>query len=170
MTSITRRYRFSASHRLHSDALSAAENERLYSKCNNPFGHGHDYTLEVTASGPMGEADGMILSRRRLDRLVEETVLRLVSNRNLNADVPDFAGLVPTTENLALVIARRLLQNWACYLCAAHPSGDSMAGPSPRLARVHIQETGRNGFEVLLPAIADRALSHLKVENVHAQS
>jgi 6-pyruvoyltetrahydropterin/6-carboxytetrahydropterin synthase len=152
MTSITRRYRFSASHRLHSGALSAADNQRLYGKCNNPFGHGHDYILEVTASGLVCETTGLILPRQRLDRLIEEKVLRLLANRNLNSDVPDFARLVPTTENLALVIARLLEQSWTDSLGRGPLGGDSQGQKPARLVRVHLQETDRNGFEVLLAA------------------
>jgi 6-pyruvoyltetrahydropterin/6-carboxytetrahydropterin synthase len=97
MTTLTRRFRFSASHRLHSDALSAAENDRIYGKCNNPFGHGHDYVLEVTASGPVDPVTGRVLRIETLDRLVQETILSRLSNRNLNLDIPEFATLVPTT-------------------------------------------------------------------------
>jgi 6-pyruvoyltetrahydropterin/6-carboxytetrahydropterin synthase len=159
MTTLTRRYRFSASHRLHSSRLSAAENQRVYGKCNNPFGHGHDYILEVTAAGPLDPATGLILSRSALDGLVEEKILRVFANRNLNLDVPEFQSLVPTTENIALVIARILEQNWNAHL------GDATAA---RLRRVHLQETDRNGFEVLLPAVPHRPIRHHQLENVHA--
>ncbi|MBV9762973.1 MAG: 6-carboxytetrahydropterin synthase [Acidobacteriaceae bacterium] len=162
MTSLTRRYRFSASHRLHSEALSAADNQRLYGKCNNPHGHGHDYILEVTATGRVGEANGLILSRRRLDRLVEDKILCCFANRNLNADAPDFAQLVPTTENLALVITRLLKESWADYVAGSD-------GACSHLSRVHIQETGRNGFEVLIPDSNSRNLSS-QVEDTYAQS
>lgn len=114
--SITRRYRFSASHRLHAPELSAAENQRLYGKCNNPFGHGHDYELQVTASGDIDDRTGRILPVLKLDQLVEDKILRLFSHRNMNLDVPQFERLVPTTENIALVIADLLAQNWSAYL------------------------------------------------------
>jgi 6-pyruvoyltetrahydropterin/6-carboxytetrahydropterin synthase len=142
MTTLTRLYRFSASHRLHSPALSEAANDRLYGKCNNPFGHGHDYVLEVTVSGPVDPAAGRILPLDALDRLVEEKVLAAFASRNLNLDVPEFDKLVPTSENIAFVIARRLEQHWNTYL------GRALA----RLSRIHVQETDRNGFEVLLPS------------------
>jgi 6-pyruvoyltetrahydropterin/6-carboxytetrahydropterin synthase len=158
MTTLTRRYRFSASHRLHSDALSAAENDRIYGKCNNPFGHGHDYVLEVTASGPVDPVTGRVLRIKSLDRLVQETILSRLSNRNLNLDIPEFATLVPTTENIALLITRLLEQNWTRYLGHA----------SAHLSRVHIQETDRNGFEVLLPAKTPHAAPQPELENVHA--
>jgi 6-pyruvoyltetrahydropterin/6-carboxytetrahydropterin synthase len=121
MITLTRRYHFSASHRLHSPALSAAENARIFGKCNNPFGHGHNYTLEVTVAEPI------VSILPKLDRLVAERVLSLFAHRNLNLDVPQFAHLVPTTENIALVIA------------------DLLKDQLP-LVRIHIQETDRNSF------------------------
>ena len=139
---LTRRYHFSASHRLHSDILSDAENDRLYGKCNNPFGHGHNYRLEVTVSGKLDGSAHTLVPLPVLDRLVREQILDLLDNRNLNLDVPQFAGSVPTTENLILVIASVLEGNWNAYL------GDLPV----RLHGVHIQETDRNGFEVLLQA------------------
>ena len=158
MTTLTRLYRFSASHRLHSAELSAAGNQRLYGKCNNPFGHGHDYVLEVTASGSIDSVTGRILPVPTLDRLVAEKILPLFANRNINLDIAEFANRVPTTENVTLFIAALLDQHWAAYFDTG----------SVRLARVHIQETGRNGFEVLVPAAADRRASQPHLENVHA--
>lgn len=140
MTTLTRRYHFSASHRLHSPELSADQNERLYGKCNNPFGHGHNYALEVTVAGEVDERTGLICSLRKLDSLVEDAVLTRFSWRNLNEDVPQFSKLVPTTENLARVAAELLEQAW------------SSAWPDSRvhLYRIHIQETDRNGFELFM--------------------
>lgn len=138
MMTVTRLYRFSASHRLHSPALSEAENASLYGKCNNPFGHGHDYVVEVTVGGTRDPRTGLLVPVSKLDRLVEETVLRLFAHSNINLDVPQFAGRVPTTENLVLVITELLLQNWNAYL----------GGLPIHLDRVHIQETARNGFEL----------------------
>jgi 6-pyruvoyltetrahydropterin/6-carboxytetrahydropterin synthase len=158
MTTVTRLYRFSASHRLHSAELSDAENQRLYGKCNHPFGHGHDYVLAITAAGSVDSFTGRLLPVPTLDRLVEENVLRLFANRNLNLDVPQFATLVPTTENLALTIAALLEQHWAAHL----------PGSSARLWRVHIQETARNGFEVLIGKPARRLALKPETETVHA--
>jgi 6-pyruvoyltetrahydropterin/6-carboxytetrahydropterin synthase len=139
VTAITRRYRFSASHRLHVEGLGKEENERLYGKCNNPYGHGHDYVLEVTCAGAVDGDTGLIVPVAQLDTLVQERVLRLLASRNLNADVPQFAAIVPTTENLTEVITHLLERNWTDFI----PSG-------ARLTRVHVQETDRNGFEVLV--------------------
>jgi 6-pyruvoyltetrahydropterin/6-carboxytetrahydropterin synthase len=141
-TTITRLYRFSASHRLHSPDLSAAENVSCYGKCNHPFGHGHNYVLEVTAAGDLDQRTGLLLPVSKLDQLVQDTVLQHLAYRNMNLDVPQFERLVPTTENVVLVITGLLQQNWEAYL----------AGVPARLRRVHIQETDRNGFEVVLNA------------------
>jgi 6-pyruvoyltetrahydropterin/6-carboxytetrahydropterin synthase len=153
---ITRLYRFSASHRLHSPRLSAAENVRVYGKCNNPFGHGHNYVLEVTAAGDLDSRTSVLLPVSKLDRLVRETVLQLFAYSNINVDVPQFKHLVPTTENVALVIADLLQQHWDAYL------GEVPA----RLHRIHIQETDRNGFEVLLNASQHTSIPDLRPESV----
>jgi 6-pyruvoyltetrahydropterin/6-carboxytetrahydropterin synthase len=129
---LTRRYRFAASHRLDTPALTAEENRKLYGKCNNPYGHGHDYSLEISVEGPLN-GDGMVVDRQALDQLVEQRVLRALDHKNLNCDVPEFEGVVPTTENLASLIERRLRDNWNL---------------SPRLARIRIAETDRNTFEM----------------------
>ena len=140
-TRVTRLYRFSASHRLHLSQLSEDENTRLYGKCNNPFGHGHDYVLEVTAEGQPDSETGQIVRVADLDSLVQNCVLRLFAERNINLDVPEFRELVPTTENIAKVIAELIRSNWKTYI-----------SDSARLRRVHVQETDRNGFEVWIPA------------------
>src|ERR1700693_58480 len=100
---LTRRYRFSASHRLDTPALSPEENRKLYGKCNNPYGHGHNYVLDVTLEGSPG-VSGLVASRSALDTLVSERVLARMDHRNLNEDVAELASAVATTENLALVI------------------------------------------------------------------
>jgi 6-pyruvoyltetrahydropterin/6-carboxytetrahydropterin synthase len=146
---LTRRYYFSASHRLHSQALSISENARLYGKCNNPFGHGHNYRLEVTVEGAADQVSGLILPIGELDRFVEEKIVRLFAHRNINLDVPQFTQLVPTTENLAIVIGALLEGNWPV----------SFARIGVRPIRIHIQETERNSFEVLLGK-RNRTLGH----------
>jgi 6-pyruvoyltetrahydropterin/6-carboxytetrahydropterin synthase len=127
---LTSRYRFAAAHRLDTPALSPEENRRLYGKCNNPYGHGHDYVLDVTVDGPV-DSTGQVVNRESLDRLVRSTVLEALEHRNLNADVAEFADLVPTTENLAEVIRGRLEQAWNL---------------PARLVRMRIAETDRNSF------------------------
>lgn len=142
-TSVTRLYRFSASHRLHIRQLNEDENTRLYGKCNNPFGHGHNYVLEVTAEGPVDGQTGLAIQLSALDSMVDERVLRLFRDRNINLDVTQFQDIVPTTENIAAVITELLQENWATYISGA-----------ARLRRVHVQETDRNGFEVWVPSEA----------------
>jgi 6-pyruvoyltetrahydropterin/6-carboxytetrahydropterin synthase len=138
MIVLTRRYRFSASHRLHSPALSDAENAATYGKCNNPHGHGHDYVLEVSVRGPLDPATGRVADVAVLDRLVETEVLAELRHRDLNSDVPALTGKAPTTELLAGAIGGILAGRWS----SAFPGG------SPGLDRVRIYETRRNRFEV----------------------
>ena len=137
MFRVTRSYRFAASHRLHAPQLTEEQNQAIYGKCNKPFGHGHNYVLEVTARGPVDDS-GRAIDPERLDDLVQQQVLTPFSHRNLNVDVNSFAARVPTSENLAVEICRRLKENWA----AVFP------GEWPKLERVRIAETARNIFEV----------------------
>jgi 6-pyruvoyltetrahydropterin/6-carboxytetrahydropterin synthase len=142
MISITRCYRFSASHRLHSPLLSDAENSRVYGKCNNPYGHGHDYVLELTITGGLDPVTGLLMPLAQLDRFVDQKILRLFAYRNINLDVPGFANLVPTTENVVQVIAEIVQRHWPEWF----------GNLKIRVSRVHLQETDRNGFELVLPA------------------
>jgi 6-pyruvoyltetrahydropterin/6-carboxytetrahydropterin synthase len=157
MTSVTRRYRFAASHRLHSPDLSDSENARIYGKCNNPFGHGHDYVLEVSITGPVHPLTGLIVSIPALDAFIERHVLRLFANRNINLDIAQFSdGLAATSENIALVIADIIQQHWP----------DQFGSTPAHLKRIHIQETDRNGFEVLLGVASRQAFSSAEIESV----
>ena len=136
MVHLTRRYRFSAAHRLHNQALNAEENARLYGKCNNPRGHGHDYTLEVTVAGDVDPSTGMVIDLGLLDRLVEREVVDRFDHTHLNLDVESFRARVPTTENLCLEIYH--------LLTGALPEGP---GGRARLERVRLEETRSNFFE-----------------------
>jgi 6-pyruvoyltetrahydropterin/6-carboxytetrahydropterin synthase len=112
----------------------------MYGKCNNPYGHGHDYVLEVSVRGPVEECTGRVVDLGALDALVHCEVLTAFDHRDLNADVAEFAGVVPTTENLVDEVERRLRRRWD----AAFP------GQRPELDRIRIQETRRNAFEARL--------------------
>jgi 6-pyruvoyltetrahydropterin/6-carboxytetrahydropterin synthase len=125
-----RRYHFSASHRLHSAHLTDEENCRVFGKCNNPFGHGHNYELEVNLSGEVDPETGMIANLTDLDAFVENAVLRAFDHKSLNEEVPVFQEIVPTTENLCIEIYERLKDF-----------------PRAKLERVRIQETRNNSFE-----------------------
>jgi 6-pyruvoyltetrahydropterin/6-carboxytetrahydropterin synthase len=127
---LTRRYMFSASHRLHSEGLSAQENRDTYGKCNNPHGHGHNYMLEVTVSGQVELGTGMVCPRTELDRFVEQNILQNFDLQNLNL-LPQFAGAVPTTENLCIALYDILQRGFT----PAH------------LEKVRIEETLMNSFE-----------------------
>lgn len=132
MISTTRRYRFPAAHVLRRADLDEAENQRIYGKCANPNGHGHDYTLEVTLSGPVDPASGRVIEPARLDELVERSLLRRFSHRLLNDD-PLFADRVPTAENIAQ-LAHGLLR-------------EALGADDVRLRRVRVRETRNNTFD-----------------------
>jgi 6-pyruvoyltetrahydropterin/6-carboxytetrahydropterin synthase len=138
MFRVTRRYQFAASHRLHSAQLDEQENQRLYGKCNNPYGHGHNYVVEVSARGPADKVSGRAVDTDGLDELVRRHVLQPFDHHNLNAEVPAFADTVPTSENLGYEICRRLKRNWK----------EVFPGDWPKLEKVRIGETPRNIFEV----------------------
>ena len=127
---LSRRYTFAASHRLHSPAFSEAENLRVYGKCNNPHGHGHNYTIEVTLSGAVDPATGMVANLGDLDPFVQRHVLDAFDHRNLNEEVEAFRTKVPTTENLCIEIFNRLRDF-----------------PKAHLERVRVEETSKNSFE-----------------------
>ena len=138
MLRLTRRYRFSASHRLHAPALGDEENRAAYGKCNNPWGHGHDYALEVSVAGPLDSDTGQVVNPAALDALVRETVIEPLDHRDLNRDVAAFTETVPTSENLVREIERRLMAAW--------PSRFQRGGPV--LAGIRLRETRRNIFEI----------------------
>lgn len=125
-----RRYRFAASHRLHSEKLTAEENSRVFGKCNNPYGHGHNYVVELSVSGAVDPATGMIANLADLDAFVEREIIEPFDHRSLNEDVPAFRKQVPTTENLCKEIFRRL-----------------KGFPNAKLERVRVEETVNNSFE-----------------------
>ena len=127
---LNRRYTFCASHRLHSSHLDEAENQRIYGKCNNPYGHGHNYVVEVTVTGKVDPATGMIANLTDLDGFVMREVLEPFDHTYLNKDVAAFRDVVPTTENLCIEIYSRL-----------------KSFPSAQLVKIRLEETGRNSFE-----------------------
>lgn len=127
---LTRRYMFSASHRLHSDEMTDDENTRVYGKCNNPHGHGHNYTVEVTVSGRVDPNTGMVCNLVDLDGFVEKRIIDRYHLQNLNL-LPEFAANVPTTENLCISVYDIVQRGFSL----AH------------LEKVRIEETLMNSFE-----------------------
>ena len=127
---LTKRYWFSASHRLHCDALSAEENRDVYGKCNNPHGHGHNYALEVTVAGQVDPKTGMVCNLADLDGFIHENILERFGHENLNT-LTEFQGVVPTTENLCIEIYRILAQGF-------HHAA---------IEKVRMEETMLNSFE-----------------------
>jgi 6-pyruvoyltetrahydropterin/6-carboxytetrahydropterin synthase len=126
---LTRRYMFAASHRLHAPTLSDEQNRETYGKCNNPHGHGHNYALEVTVSGPVSAETGMVCNLVEIDEAVRRDVLERFDHQNLNT-LQEFGTLVATTENLAEVAYNILKQSFN----AVH------------LEQVRIEETMMNSF------------------------
>ena len=125
-----RRYTISASHRLHTDALTAEENRATYGKCNNPHGHGHNYVVEVVVAGAVNPETGMVVNMAALDEVVRGRVIDRFDHANLNLDSL-FVNRVPTTENLSRAVFALLKD--------ALPAGE--------LARVCVEETENNFFE-----------------------
>jgi 6-pyruvoyltetrahydropterin/6-carboxytetrahydropterin synthase len=128
--SLGRRYRFAASHRLHNAKWSADVNRELYGKCNSPYGHGHNYVVEVAFTGAVDPQTGMIANLGELDPFVDREVLEAFDHKYLNEEIAEFRNAVPTTENLAREVFRRLKKF-----------------PGARLERVRIEETSKNSFE-----------------------
>ncbi len=108
MIYVTRRAEFSASHFYHNPAFSPEENRRIFGKGNNPHGHGHNYTLEVTVAGPINPGTGMVLDLKELKNLLETEVLQLLDHKFLNEEVPVFRTTIPTTENIAVEVWKLL--------------------------------------------------------------
>jgi 6-pyruvoyltetrahydropterin/6-carboxytetrahydropterin synthase len=108
VVTVTRRLHFNAAHRVHNPALSDAENERLFGKCNNPNWHGHNYTLDVSVRGPVDERTGYVIDLSVLKAIAEERAVDLIDHRNHNLDVPFMRGDIPTSENLVVAIWREL--------------------------------------------------------------
>lgn len=127
---LTRRYLFSAAHRLHNPTFSADENYRIYGKCNNAYGHGHNYVVEVTVSGIPDPATGMVVNLADLDHFVQREVLDPFDHCYLNEDIPLFRESVATTEKLCIEIYRRL-----------------HSFPQAHLERILVEETALNSFE-----------------------
>ncbi|HZQ44937.1 MAG TPA: 6-carboxytetrahydropterin synthase [Acidobacteriaceae bacterium] len=126
---LSRRYHFSASHRLHVDALSPEENRATFGKCNNPYGHGHNYTVQLTLSGAIDPDTGMVTNLADLDQFAEREMVSRFDHENLNM-LECFRDVVPTTENLAIEI-------W--HIFAEYPHAT--------LERVRVEETSNNSFD-----------------------
>lgn len=130
-TTLGRRYRFAASHRLHNAKFGAEENRRLYGKCNSPHGHGHNYVLEVALGGTVDPTTGTIANLGELDPFVEREVVEAFDHKYMNEEIAAFRNVVPTTENVCREIYRRL-----------------RGFPPARVERVRIEETSKNSFEI----------------------
>ena len=128
MIELTRRATFSASHFYWNDAWSAAENQRVFGRCANRNGHGHNYTLEVTVAGDPDPVTGFVVDLKWLKDVMEREVVDVYDHRHLNLEVAEFAKAIPTTENIAIAAWNRLV-------------GVIGNGGAARLTRVRIYET-----------------------------
>jgi 6-pyruvoyltetrahydropterin/6-carboxytetrahydropterin synthase len=132
VVTMTRLYIFSAAHRLYNPQLSDEQNRAIYGKCANPYGHGHDYKIEITVKGVPDPITGMVMNLTELDALVQAEVLRHLDHKHLNEETPPFDHIPPTSENLVAFIVERL---------TPHLQGNA------RLYRVRLWETPRSYFE-----------------------
>jgi 6-pyruvoyltetrahydropterin/6-carboxytetrahydropterin synthase len=135
---ITHAFEFSASHRLHSAALSDQENRDVFGMCNNPHGHGHNYEVEVTLRGTPDPRTGMLMDLNVLSRLVRERIFERVDHKHLNHDVPFLEGLVTTAENLAIAFWGEL-------------EPILKDAPGCKLHRIRVRESRHNSAEYLGP-------------------
>lgn len=108
MVYVTRKAHFSAAHRLFNPEFTDEENERVFDKCNNPHGHGHNYAIEVTVSGEPDPKTGYVIDLKKLSEIIDDVILTKVDHKHLNYDVPELAGIIPTAENIALVFWKLL--------------------------------------------------------------
>ncbi len=108
MIYLTRKAEFSASHHYHNPEFSAEENQRIFGKCNNPNGHGHNYTLEVTVEGEVDPKSGFVVDLKQMKEIMNREVIDAMDHRYLNKEVPEFATQIPTSENIAIAIWKRL--------------------------------------------------------------
>ena len=130
---LSRRFRFSASHRLHVDHLSGERNREIFGKCNNPFGHGHNYTVQVTVQGQVDSSTGMVVNLADFDGFTAREVLPRFGYANLNEDAV-FRDLVPSTENVCMEL-------WGVF----QKFVDQHAGLV--LRRIRVEETSNNAFD-----------------------
>lgn len=126
---LSRRYRLSASHRLHCNAYTDAQNAAVYGKCNNPHGHGHNYVIEVTVAGPINATTGMVCDLGQLDAFARTNLVDRFDGMNLNT-LDLFKAQVSTTENFTAEIYRIF---------------ESFRGA--QVVRVRVEETSNNSFE-----------------------
>ena len=135
---VFRKEHFNAAHRIFNPAWDDKKNAEVFGKCSNPLYHGHNYELIVKVTGVPDPETGYVMDMKVLSRITAEEVLGKFDHRNLNLDTNAFHEIVPTTENLAFEIARRLKRAWTSYF----------PGDWPRLEKIRIEETPRNIFEI----------------------
>jgi len=131
MVYVTRRQVFSASHRLHNSSLTDEENRKLFDKCNNPHGHGHNYTLEVVVAGEIDSITGYVIDLKELKKIIMENIIAKVDHKHFNYDVDFMKNIIPTTENITIAFWNQLINKI----------------PSGKLYSVKLYETENNYIE-----------------------
>lgn len=154
MVYVSRKAHFSAAHRLFNPTFSDDRNESVFDKCNNPRGHGHNYTLEVTVAGLPDPETGYVIDLKKLARLMDELVVDKVDHKHLNYDVPELRGIIPTAENIAIVFWQLLepkITDGKLYSIRLFESDNNFVeyrgepvGPIPRYAEVISRTASRN--------------------------
>lgn len=139
---LSRRYHLSASHRLHTESFSPEQNKVVYGKCNHPYGHGHNYVVEVMMSGPVDPVTGMVCNLAELDEFMKREVIERFDQTNLNRNA-SFVRLVPTTENFCLEIYNIVQSGFR----------------SAVIEKVRVEETSKNFFEYAGPMKSSTAKS-----------
>ncbi|MCP5063020.1 MAG: 6-carboxytetrahydropterin synthase [Ignavibacteriae bacterium] len=131
MIYVTRRQVFSASHKLHNDKLSEEENQEIFGKCNNPYGHGHNYTLEVVVAGEIDPKTGYVIDLKELKQIIIKNVIAKVDHKHFNYEVDFMQGIIPTSENITIGIWEQLVDKI----------------PSGKLYSIKLYETENNFIE-----------------------
>jgi 6-pyruvoyltetrahydropterin/6-carboxytetrahydropterin synthase len=154
MVYVSRKAHFSAAHRLFNPTFTEDRNEEVFDKCNNPRGHGHNYTLEVTVAGQPDPETGYVIDLKKLARLMDELVIERVDHKHLNYDVPELRGIIPTAENIAIVFWQLLepkIEDGKLFSVRLFESDNNFVeyrgepvGPIPRYAEVISRTASRN--------------------------
>ncbi|XP_033749959.1 6-pyruvoyl tetrahydrobiopterin synthase-like [Pecten maximus] len=127
---ISRTESFSACHRLHSTQLSDEENKKIFGKCNNPNGHGHNYSVEVILRGPVDPVTGMVMNLTDLKKFMNMAIMDVMDHKNVDKDVPYFKNVISTAENIAVFIWKSLskhLEPGLLYEVKVHETGKNVA-------------------------------------------
>jgi 6-pyruvoyltetrahydropterin/6-carboxytetrahydropterin synthase len=153
MIYVTRKAHFSAAHRLYNPTFSDERNDATFDKCNNPMGHGHNYTIECTVAGNPDPLTGYVIDLKKLSALMDEFIIDKVDHKHLNFDVPELHGIIPTAENIALVFWQILdpkIKDGKLYSIKVYESENNFVEykgePVGEIPRYELHENARMSF------------------------